>query len=142
MESPLTAKQLLCDDDLRVLNSINGQKREDCKYIRSLLDILYRDQPDKIPFRCLTGCREGIVKRNGRQFFREKKEAISPNKRILTNKLFRARIHGLDIPTEEKLNRVGQQYINHLIKSALTTLQSSHNSDKGGNDDGNRIDEN
>lgn len=117
------AAQLFCEDDWRVLNSISNHKRNDCGFIRELLNILYRSEIDKLPFRCLTGCREGILTRNGINFFRERKEAISPKKRLTINQVFRSRIHELEITTEEKLDRVGQSYVNRMIKSAIITLQ-------------------
>lgn len=80
-------------------------------------------------WKMLRSIREGIVKRNGMEFYREKKEAMSPSKRIMVNKLFRSRIHALDITTQEKIDRVGQKYLNRLVKSAFITLQKNYASE-------------
>lgn len=65
---------------------------------------------------------EGIVKRKGEQYYRERTEAMSPEKRLIVNKMYRARVQDLDITTDEKISRIGQQYVNKMIKSAFTTI--------------------
>lgn len=92
------------------------------------MGILYRDEFHKIPFRCLAGCREGIVNRGGVKFFREKKEAMTPEKRVIINSMFRSRIYELEISMDEKLARVAQQYVNRILKSAISTVQTTHTS--------------
>lgn len=36
--------------------------------------------------------------------------------------MYRARVQDLDITTDEKISRIGQQYVNKMIKSAFTTI--------------------
>lgn len=124
-ELPAFAADVICESDWRLLRSISNGKRDDCKYVRTLLNVLYRNESDKIPFRCLAGISEGIVSRNGEKYFREKKNAMSPDKRVFINKLFRSRIHALEVTANERISRVGQQYVNRLIKSSFITLQKS-----------------
>lgn len=114
------------ESDLKVLRSIKDGKKGDTTYIREMLNIMYREEEEKIQFRCLSGCREGIVRRNNKEFFREKKEAITPEKRLIINKMFRNRIYDLPITMDQKISRIGQHYINRMVKSAFSTLQESY----------------
>lgn len=100
---------------------------DDSTYIRKLLEIVYRDEEHKLPFRSLNGCPEGFVHRNKKTFFREKKLPISPEKRVLINSIFRQRIRSSKLPLEEKSERTKQSKINVFIAKSIVNIRRSKN---------------
>lgn len=113
------------EEDMKVLKSVSGLKVNDRTFVRKTLEILYRGEEEKLPYRGLRGCPEGIIIRNGKKFFRERKRSISAEKRMILNETFRKRINTLDIPLDEKCSRVGQEYVKSLTKLALQTLREN-----------------
>lgn len=85
----------------------------DTGYLRCTLEVLYADEKFKLPYRCLRGISAGIIERNNKKYYRERKEAISPEKRLVVQKLFERRLKGLSIslPKEEVKKRLEAKYI-------------------------------
>lgn len=106
---------------------ISTVRRDDS---RTLIAMVYRDEPEKFDLRGLAGCREGSLAENGREFFRRRKEPITQTKREFVKKHFRLRISELNIVPDEKYNRIGNSYVNALIKSAFKTLREKHAAEK------------
>lgn len=112
----------------KTLNSVSVEKSEDHTYIRTLLEILYEGEPEKIPYRSLNGVKEGFVERGGKTYFRAKKEPMSPKKRVLVNNVFRNRVNTLQIPSNEKSDRTSQSNIDLILSAALNNLKQRQRS--------------
>lgn len=117
--------QFITEEDSRTLNSFSSNKSDDIPFLNYLIHVLYlyRENLESIQFKSLRNVSEGIVKRNKKTFFRDKKEAITPEKRVFINKEFRSRINSLSINKEDKISRVSQKYINRCVTFSLKSVR-------------------
>lgn len=117
---------------MQQLCAIDGDRKSDYKFIRMLLKFMYEgEEAAKIPYRSLTGVKEGIIQKKNKTFFRNEKQPISPEKRMALQKMFKKRIERLVLAPDEASDRTKQIYINKLLKGAFGNLRSTQaNEDK------------
>lgn len=94
--------------------------------MRSVLEILYRGEEEKILHRSLFGYKEGIFVRNEKVYFRPQKYPVSPEKRVALNIAFRARIQSFDIDPNEKYKRLVPIHVNSLVAKAITNMRHAY----------------
>lgn len=91
--------------------------------MRTLIKILYRDDPEKLLFRSLYGCKEGVIRsaRSEQRNFREEKRPMSPEKRVLLNSVFKRRLQSQELSPDDP--RFKENYRNTKIKHAFGHLR-------------------
>lgn len=114
-------------EDQRQLNSFSKSESDDCPFMRYVIESLYKNDLNVLRNKSLNHVKEGLVKRNGKTFFREEKEPLTPEKRIIINKIFRNRIESINITNDEELIRKAPQNINRLINWSLKTIRNNLN---------------
>lgn len=117
----------LSKEQVNGLFEISDRKEFDYHFVRKLVAYLYAgDESAKLPYRSLTGIHEGIIRRNGKQYFRSEKKPVTPEKRLVIQRMMKSRINRADLSPDEKYARTTQVYINTLLKGSLCNLRVQH----------------
>lgn len=115
---------VLSEDELKELTSISDTKDKDRCFATTLIEILYRNDPEKLPHRSVKGNKAcEYITNTGVMKKRTEKCAISPNKKACLDKYFNERINELDekdaYELSDKISRLKTNYQNEVYKNSL-----------------------
>lgn len=118
--------------DWKRLRSISNIKSKDSTFVRTVLNILYRQDPTVILYRSLNGCRPGTIQMaDGSLHYRAQKYPLTPQKRHIIRQTFQDRIKQIhDISEVEKCSRMSERHINETIALAINTIQRGLQNDQ------------
>lgn len=102
-----------------IFNSIPLLARSDATFVRESIDILYKNEREKLPLRSLSGG----AKRKRSEVDGGGKQAITPTKRTKLVSLFENRLAHATILPADKINRLNK--LNTLISNGLLYLAKS-----------------
>lgn len=117
----------LADDDLKKLDAISTSAKNDSTFIRILMEILYKDNISTLMRRSFSGQKRkakndtmpDLPLQKNHSSESSSTKTISPKKKDTIFALFNQRIEKIDMPMEEKLNRLKTEHIKRLVAVAI-----------------------
>lgn len=115
----------LTDEELMKLNSVSTSAQNDATFIRILMEILYKNNMNALMHRSFTGQMRksnhttAVDVSSQQDVSDESFKAISPSKKKTVFTLFKQRIEKIDMPAEERLNRIKTAHIKRLVAIAI-----------------------
>lgn len=111
--------ELFSADEIRSLYAISGSKKDDSKFLRTCLEMLYKDNIGALQVRSVRG-----VQRKNDEETQIFKIPISPPKIIALNHQFKQRINRFEssMSPEEFSQRLSTRSVNQLLARAIYNI--------------------
>lgn len=111
-------------EQLRILRSMDHNKRSDTTFVRLCLQYLYNDNLSALKCKSAMGApKRKVNKRDGVLVELPAAEPITPDKYVILQRIFADRISFIDIPELDKEER--KKKLNNLIGKAITNIRTT-----------------
>lgn len=113
---------------MRKLHLIAGDKRNDSTFVKTGIEMLYKNEEEKLLKRSVRGTRSSTRKGKNGPINYVAKSPLTPEKVVVLKKLYNERIRSHVVDSDEFTKRLSTGYFNTLLSNAIGNISKKKNS--------------